>query len=380
MKKGLYALSLGTFCLGMSEFVMMSILPDVAKDFGVSISQAGNLISAYALGVCVGAPFTVMVARNLPLRTLLLSFMAIMAMGSIMMAFSPNYYVAICARFISGLPHGSYFGVGVIVANRLAKEGKELSAISTMVMGMTFANLVGIPIGNWIGHILSWRLIFIFNALFGILTFMSIRKLVPYMTSLPRTNLKGQFRFLKHIEPWLLIFATLLANGGTFCWYSYITPLMTCFSGIDVGLMPMLMLMSGASMCLGNYMGGHFGDKYKPGVVAACVQGTLFLALIGVFFLAQYAIASVLLMCICTCCLFAVSPPQQQLIMKYSPGSEMMGGALVQIAFNLGNAIGAFAGGVSISTGHPIQNIALIGAGFVIFGFLMFLIFNKREA
>ena len=160
MKKGLYALSFGTFGLGIAEFIMMSILPDVAAGFDISLSEAGHLISAYALGVCVGAPLVVVVARSWPLRTILLALVGLFVAGNLLMALSADYWMGLCARFVSGLPHGAYFGVGSIVASRLAEKGKSTSAVAIMIMGMTIANLFGVPAGNFLGYFLSWRLVF----------------------------------------------------------------------------------------------------------------------------------------------------------------------------------------------------------------------------
>ena len=374
MKKGLYALSFGTFGLGIAEFIMMSILPDVAAGFDISLSEAGHLISAYALGVCVGAPLVVVVARSWPLRTILLALVGLFVAGNLLMALSADYWMGLCARFVSGLPHGAYFGS--IVASRLAEKGKSTSAVAIMIMGMTIANLFGVPAGNFLGHFLSWRLVFVIAALWGGITIWFIRRWVPVLPALPATNLKGQFRFLRRPEPWMLIAATMLGNGGAFCWYSYVNPLMTEVSGFSVGTMPVLMLLAGASMCVGNYLGGHLSDRFTPGIVAMSMQFLMFASLLLIYFFASYGFLSALLMCVCTGCLFAVSSPQQLLLLQYSPGGEMMGGAMVQLAFNLGNAVGAYFGGLSIEHGAGLESTALIGSFFALLGTTVFLVFN----
>ena len=376
MKKGLYALSFGTFGLGIAEFIMMSILPDVAAGFDISLSEAGHLISAYALGVCVGAPLVVVVARSWPLRTILLALVGLFVVGNLLMALSANYWMGLCVRFVSGLPHGAYFGVGSIVASRLAEKGKSTSAVAIMIMGMTIANLFGVPAGNFLGHFLSWRLVFVIAALWGGVTIWFIRRWVPVLPALPATNLKGQFRFLRRPEPWMLIAATMLGNGGAFCWYSYVNPLMTEVSGFSVGTMPVLMLLAGVSMCVGNYLGGHLSDRFTPGIVAMSMQFLMFASLLLIYFFASYGFLSALLMCVCTGCLFAVSSPQQLLLLQYSPGGEMMGGAMVQLAFNLGNAVGAYFGGLSIEHGAGLESTALIGSFFALLGTTVFLVFN----
>ena len=376
MKKGLYALSFGTFGLGIAEFIMMSILPDVAAGFDISLSEAGHLISAYALGVCVGAPLVVVVARSWPLRTILLALVGLFVVGNLLMALSADYWMGVCVRFVSGLPHGAYFGVGSIVASRLAEKGKSTSAVAIMIMGMTIANLFGVPAGNFLGHFLSWRLVFVIAALWGGVTIWFIRRWVPVLPALPATNLKGQFRFLRRPEPWMLIAATMLGNGGAFCWYSYVNPLMTEVSGFSVGTMPVLMLLAGVSMCVGNYLGGHLSDRFTPGIVAMSMQFLMFASLLLIYFFASYGFLSALLMCVCTGCLFAVSSPQQLLLLQYSPGGEMMGGAMVQLAFNLGNAVGAYFGGLSIEHGAGLESTALIGSFFALLGTTVFLVFN----
>ena len=176
----------------------------------------------------------------------------------------------------------------------------------------------------------------------------------------------------------MLIAATMLGNGGAFCWYSYVNPLMTEVSGFSVGTMPVLMLLAGASMCVGNYLGGHLSDRFTPGIVAMSMQFLMFASLLLIYFFASYGFLSALLMCVCTGCLFAVSSPQQLLLLQYSPGGEMMGGAMVQLAFNLGNAVGAYFGGLSIEHGAGLESTALIGSFFALLGTTVFLVFNYR--
>ncbi len=376
MKKGLYALSFGTFGLGIAEYIMMGILPDVASDFVISLPVAGHLISAYALGVCVGAPLVAIIARNWPLKRILFALVGCFIAGCLITMASPSYSFALVGRFITGIPHGSFFGVGSIVASKLSKEGKSTSAIATMVMGMSIANLLGIPIANWISHTFSWRWIFIFAAVWGGITISTIGKWIPALPPMPKTNIKGMFLFLKKPEPWLLIAATVLGNGGIFCWYSYINPMMTQVSGFDVSAMPLLMFLAGGSMCVGNYGGGKMSDKFTPGIVAMYTQFIIFASLMALFFWGRFGFTSALLMCVCTGCLFAVSSPQQMLLLQYSSGGEMMGGAMVQLAFNLGNALGAYFGGLPIATGAGVEYSALIGAVFAFTGTGVLVLFH----
>lgn len=379
MRKSLFALSMGAFCLGLAEFIMMSILPDVAHKLDISIAQAGNLIAAYALGVCIGAPLIVIVTRNYPLRRILVLLMIIFSVGSCLTAIAPNYWLALCARFITGFPHGAFFGVSVIVANRLAKDGKVNAAIASVMMGMTVANLLGVPLGNLLGHYVSWRLIFLFTAVCGVLTILAILRWIPVLQPQPKSNIKGQFSFLSKKEPWLLMGVTGLGNAGIFAWYSYVSPFMTQVAGLNVDVIPFLMVLSGGSMCLGNYLGGRFSDRYAPGMVAMMIQFIMVLALVTIFFFGKYDQLSIFMMCIIAGCLFGVSAPQQQLFLVHSEGGAMMGGAMAQLAFNLGNALGAFGGGVAISGGSGVSYTALVGAVFVSLSIIIFIAFNRSN-
>lgn len=378
MKKSLLALSFGTLGLGIAEFVMMSILPDVAIDLCVSIPTAGHLISAYALGVCVGAPLTVFIARTRPLKQILLGLITLFIIGHLLTAASPTFGTMLLMRFIAGLPHGAYFGVGSIIADRVADKGKSAQAIAVMVAGMTVANLIGIPLGTFLSHAFSWRIIFLLTGLWGIFTCYAIYKWVPFMEPLPNTGLKGQFRFLKNPAPWLVICATMFGNGGVFSWYSYITPLMTEVAGFMPSAMSLLMVLAGAGMCVGNLLGGHFSDKYQPGIVAATTQCLICLTLLSIFFLAPLTYLTAVLMCVCTLCLFALSSPQQLLLLKNAEGGEMMGAACVQIAFNLGNAFGAYCGGLPLEAGLGYEYPALIGSGLSFLGFLSLALYSYR--
>lgn len=377
MKKSLIALAFGTLGLGIAEFVMMGILPDVAAEMHVSIPKAGHLISAYAIGVCVGAP-TLILARKFPLKHILLALVALIMAGNIFAALSPNFWTLMTARFISGLPHGAYFGVASIVASKLADPGKGSAAVSIMIAGMTIANLFGVPLGTSLSNAISWRIPFLLVGAWGIVTLYYIWRWVPHVEGLPDTGLRGQFRFLKHLAPWLIIGATMFGNGSVFCWYSYINPLLTHVSGFSAESVSLLMILAGAGMVVGNLAGGRLSDIYMPGRVAMVTQGCIFAILLLIFFFAGIGWLSALLMCCCTACLFAVSSPQQILLIRYSPGGEMLGAASVQVAFNLGNALGAYVGGLPLRAGLGYQYPALIAAPVALVGFSLLLVFYRR--
>ena len=375
MKKSLIALAFGTLGLGIAEFTMMGILPYVAADLDISIPTAGHFISAYALGVCFGTPILLW-ARRYPLKHILLGLMALMMVGNLCASVSTSYWMLLAARFISGLPHGAYFGVASIVASRLADEGRGAEAVSIMVAGMTVANLFGVPLGTSLSHLLSWRVTFLLVGLWTVIVLYYIWRWVPHVQGLQDTGFKGQFRFLRRPAPWLVLGATALGNGGVFCWYSYINPLLTDVSGFSSESITSLMVLAGFGMVAGNLISGRLSDRYTPGRVAMTVQGALCAILLLIFLLSSNPWCSALLMTLCTAGLFAVSSPEQVLIIRVAPGGEMLGGAAVQMAFNLGNAVGAYAGGLAVGAGY--QYTALLGVPFALCGFVLCYVFYKK--
>lgn len=379
VKKSLLALASGTLGLGIAEFVMMGILPNVAHDLGISIPTAGHFISAYAIGVCVGAPLTVVVARTRPLKQILLGLVAVYLLGNLCAAFSANYWMLLLMRFVSGLPHGAFFGVGSIVAEKVAEKGKESQAVSLMIAGMTIANLFGVPFGTMLSNLVSWRFPFLFNAAWGVLMFYLVWKWVPVLPALPDVGLKGQFRFLKRLAPWLIILTTMFGNGGIFCWFSYVTPQMIHEAGFSPSHITLIMMFAGLGMTVGNLVGGKCGDLYGLAPVIRFTQMLIVVSLLGTFFFVSIPWLSVLLMFVGTACLFAVSPPQQLLLLQNSRGSEMMGAACVQIAFNLGNAVGAYVGGLPVEAGMGYRYPALAGVFVVILGLAAISVYIRRE-
>lgn len=378
MKKSLVALAAGTFALGIAEFVMMGMLPDVATDLGVSIPVAGHFIAAYALGVCAGAPLLVLTARTRPLKQILLGLAALIALGNLCTAFAPEYWFMLATRFLSGLPHGAFFGVGSIVADKLSDRGKVAQAIAIMTAGMTLANVVGVPAGTWISHNLSWRITFAGVGLWGLVLFWLIRRWIPYLAPLPDTGILGQFRFFRHLPPWLILFATALGNGGAFCWFSYVNPLLTRVSGIAPSDMTAVMVLAGMGMLVGNLAGGRLSDRFGPCKIAFIAQGIMSGALLATFFLAPYPVCALILMTVCTTCLFTVSAPQQLLLIRHARGGEMLGAASVQIAFNLGNALGAWLGGLPVTAGYRYEYTTLPASALALTGCLLLLLFWLR--
>ena len=378
MNKGLFALALGTFALGITEFLMMGILSNIATSMDVTITRAGHFISAYAAGVCIGAP-ELLFARKLPLKKLMTILAALITIGNLLTALAPSYLTFIAARFLSGLPHGAYFGVGAIVARKLVTPGKEASAVSLMIAGMTVATLAGVPAGTFITNNFHWRTAFFIVAFSGLCTLLAIHFLVRDVGKLPDMGFKGQFRFLRTLPPWLIFGGVILGQIGIYSWYSYIDPALLHVCGFSPLTMPWLMAIAGFGMFAGNLIAGRLSDRFKPSAVAAWVLGAAVPILILFYFFATVKIAAVLLLMLGTASLFGSGSPLQSSIVGYSKGGEMLGAACIQVAYNAGNAIAAYLGGIVINAGYSYVAPALTGVPAVIAGVVFLVILYQRN-
>ncbi|MFC5681781.1 MFS transporter [Flavobacterium sp. MAHUQ-51] len=379
MKKSLLSLSLGGITIGITEFVMMGILPDIATDLQVSIPVAGYLISAYALGVVIGAPLLVIIARNYPPKKTLLILAAMLAFFNALSIVVPSYGFLFLTRLLSGLPHGAFFGVGAVVASRLAERGKEAQAISIMFAGLTIANLAGVPIGTYIGHHFSWRYTFILIAVFGVITFISLYFWMPKLVVGEEVSVKEQMQFFKKIEAWLVILITAIGVGGLFCWISYIAPLLTEISGFDAVDVPYIMILAGAGMVVGNVLGGKLADQFSPDKTLIVLLLLMTFDLLMVFFFSEHPYVSLLLVFCTGCIAFALIAPIQMLMIQIAVGAEMIASATIQASFNIGNALGAFLGGLPLIAGFNYASPNLVGVGMSLIGVLFIVILAERR-
>lgn len=378
MKRSLIALAAGTFALGMAEFGMMGMLGDVSKSIGVNIVEAGHLISAYSLGVAVGAPALVFL-RNMPLRRLLLWLAAIIALGNLFTALAPGYWALLAGRFISGLPHGAFFGAGAIVCSELADKGKGATAVAVMVGGMTVANIIGVPGATFLSNALSWRLAFATIAIFGGIAWLGIRCWVPVLAPLPNTGgIKGEFKFLRNSAPWLIYGGVFFGQASVYCWLSYIDPIMTQISRFSASDMSWIMMIVGAGMVVGNMVAGKLADKYGVSKVCGLAALAVMVIMVAIYFTASIKIISLAFAFLAPAMLFAIGGPLQYAIVKFAKGGEMLGGAGIQIAFNVSNACAASLGGAVISMGLGIASPALAGAPLALIGAIMLYMLHRK--
>lgn len=362
MKKTIFSLALGTFGLGMAEFGVMGVLTELAKDTGISIPSAGNMISFYAFGVVIGAPIMALFSSRFSLKSTLLFLVAMCVIGNAMFSISHSYVGLATGRLISGFPHGAIFGVGAIILSKIAPPGKVTVAVAGMIAGMTVANLVGVPLGTWLGHEYSWRYTFFLIAAFDVLVILSVLLWVPTLHDKSEIKLTAQFHFLKKPEPWLIFSATLFGNAGVFAWFSFVKPFMVNVSGFSEGMMTVIMMLMGLGMVLGNLLSGKLSGRFSPLRIAATTDMVIVASLLLLFAFGELKTASLLMGFVCCAGLFALSAPLQILLLQNAKGGEMLGAAGGQMAFNLGSAVGAYLGGMMITLGFSWSYVTLPAA------------------
>jgi DHA1 family arabinose polymer transporter-like MFS transporter len=368
MKKSLLPLTLGGLGIGITEFVMMGLLPDIAKDLNVTIPQAGYLISAYALGVVIGAPLLVMAAGKFPPKKILIALMIMFTAFNTLSAFAPNFSLLFVARLLSGLPHGAFFGVGSVVASRIAEKGKAAQAVSMMFAGLTIANVLGVPLGTFIGHNFSWRFSFAVVAIVGIITLISLKQWLPALPANKNRDLKAELGFFKKQEAWLIIIMISIGTGGLFTWYSYIAPLMTDVAGFSANSVTYIIMLAGLGMLCGNFIGGYLADKFSPAKASVALLLTMVLTLIIVHYVSFNPVLALIMTFITGAVSFALAAPIQMLMITSAKGSEMLAASASQASFNIGNALGAFFGGLPLVYGFDYTWPALVGALMALIG------------
>lgn len=371
MKKSLIALSLGGLTIGITEFVMMGLLPDIASDMKVSIPVAGYLISSYALGVVIGAPLLVIAGRNYAPKKMLLILALMLAVFNALSIIAPDYNILFASRFLSGLPHGAFFGVGAVVASRLADKGKEAQAISIMFAGLTIANLIGVPIGTYIGHHFIWRYTFVLIAIVGLLTFLAIYLWMPNLEKGESVNMKTQLKFFKKTEAWLIIGITAIGFGGLFAWISYIAPLLINVSKFSPEDVSSILVLAGLGMVVGNFVGGKLADRFSPAPTTLALLLVMSIDLILVYFFSFNQYMSLFLTFLTGAISFSVIAPIQMLMIRTAKGAEMIASASLQGSFNIGNALGAFLGGLPLTAGFSYSSPNLIGVAMSVIGMVI---------
>lgn len=367
MPIALLALAVAAFGIGTTEFVMMGLLPEVAADLGVSIPAAGGYISLYALGVVVGAPVLTALGMRKRRKSVLLAMMALFTVGNVLSAIAPTHELLLGARLLSGLPHGTFFGVGAVVASNLAAPGKRAQAISMMFIGLTVANVIGVPAGTLLGQQLGWRWAFGLVAMIGVLAFVAVAALVPNGPAPKDASLRGELRAFRNPQVWLAFAVVVFGFAATFSFYSYIKPVLTDVSGYTPTSVTLLLALFGVGMTTGTAIGGRLADR-APLRTLYVFLTALALALAAFALTAQHPAAAAVNVFLIGLAGFAAIPSIQARILDEAREAPALGSASIQSTFNIANSLGAYLGGVVIAAGFGLTSPSWVGAALALVG------------
>ena len=354
-----WALGVGGFAIGTGEFVIMGLLPEVAKDLGVTIPQAGHVISAYALGVVIGAPVLAVLAANWPRRALLIALMGLFAAGNFASAVAPGYVTMMLMRFLTALPHGTYFGVAALMVASLAPPNRRASAVGLVMSGLTLATLLGVPLAAWLGQHLGWRAAFVLVGAIAALACLLIRHGVPNDPAAHGASPLRELGALARPQVWLTLGIAAIGFGGMFAVISYVKPLLTEVTGLSVDAVPLVLALFGVGMVSGNLVGARLADKALMPTVGWLLAWSI-LVLGAIPFTAPYTIA----ICINVFLLgtiVAIAPALQIRLMDTAGDAQTLAAALNHSAFNTANALGAWLGGVAIAAGFGWTSTGWVG-------------------
>jgi DHA1 family inner membrane transport protein len=363
------ALAIGGFAIGTTEFVTMGVLPDIAQGVGVDIPSAGHVISVYALGVVVGAPVIAALGARLPRRALLVGLMAAFLIGNSLTAMAPGYRTLLAARFLSGLPHGAYFGVASLVAASLVGPHLRGRAVSSVMLGLSAAMLTGVPAATWLGQHFGWRSAYWTVAVLAGITMLAVLAVVPSSPGRSEATVRGELGALRRPQVLLTLLVGVVGFGGMFALYSYIAPVVTEVAGLSRGTVPLVLLVYGAGGILGTMVGGRLADVAlfrslvgTIGMLAVLLGAVALTAMwspalfVGVFLVSVFASALAILL--------------QMRLMETAGDAQMLGAALNHSALNLANALGAWLGGLVIAAGLGYRAPSVVGAGLAVAGLL----------
>ncbi|NUP48941.1 MAG: MFS transporter [Catenulispora sp.] len=350
MPLALLALAIGAFGIGTTEFVVMGLLPQIAADYGVTIPSAGLLVTGYALGVMAGAPLMTALGTKINRKTMLMLLMGLFIVGNLLSALAPAFPLMLAGRIVTSLAHGAFFGIGSVVAADLVAPTKKAGAIATMFTGLTVANIVGVPLGTYIGQAVGWRATFAGVAALGIVGLLGIAKLVPQLPRPEGTHLRTELAAFRNTQVVLAMAMTVLGFGGVFAAITYIAPMTTHVTGYSDGAVTWLLVLFGIGMFLGNLLGGRYADRKLMPMLYTSLGG-LAVVLATFTLTAHNKIAAAITILLIGALGFATVPPLQKRVLDQSHGAPTLASAVNIGAFNLGNALSAWLGGLVISAG-----------------------------
>ena len=375
----LLALAAGAFGIGVTEFAPMGLLPVIAADLGVSIPTAGLLISAYALGVMLGAPLMTLTTGRVPRRTLLIGLAAIFTLGNLLSALSTDYSMLMVARVVTSLNHGAFFGVGSIVAAGLVAPNRQAGAVAAMFMGLTIANVVGVPLATWAGDVLGWRASFWGIAGIGVLVMAALRLTLPNRPAPTGGNMAAELRVLGRGPVLAALALTVIGSSAMFTVFTYIAPILREQTQASLGFVTAMLVTYGLGLTVGNWLGGKFADKSVDRTLIVTLA-SLAVLLIAFAFAMPFAAPTAILVFLWGVASFALVPPLQVRVMAAASDAPNLASSMNIGAFNLGNAIGAAVGGAVIAGGLGYPAVAFAGALAAALGLGLVLILVRRDA
>ena len=361
MPRALLALAIGAFAIGTTEFVVMGMLPEIAEGLGVSVSAVGILISAYAVGVVLGAPTLTAIGLRFTPRQTLVALMVVFVVGNTLSALAPSYGLLVAARVLTALAHGSFFGVGAVAARRLVPPDRSARAISLMITGLTLANVIGVPLGTFVAQQASWRIVLGAIAVIGLVTIAGLLAWMPGDAGEP-TDLRGELRAFRRGQVWLVLGLTMIGFSALFSVYSYVSPILTDLGGIPTEWVTPVLALFGIGSTVGTLVGGRLGDRYGFSFVAVGLVA-MTVVLVAFAFLARTPVLAVVLLVLFGTLSFALGPVVQNAVIDAAavPGGSLVSAAN-QAAFNIANAIGAALGALVISQGLGYTAPMWVGA------------------
>jgi DHA1 family inner membrane transport protein len=374
----LIALAVGAFAIGTTEFSPMGFLPEIATDLSVSIPQAGLLISAYAVGVMIGAPLMTLWLARFPKRTALILLMAIFTVGNILATIAPNYLGLMAARLVTSLNHGAFFGLGSVVAASVVPKDKQASAVAMMFMGLTIANIGGVPLATWVGQNIGWRMSFAAITLLGIITMLALWKALPHQQQTKRPDVRAELKVLTSMPVVLALLTTVMSAGAMFALYTYIAPSLKVFTHASPELITFMLVLIGIGFSIGNHFGGKFADQsLDKTLIGFLVLLMLMMLLFPI--LATTTIGAAIALIIWGAAAFAVVPPLQMRVMTVAHDAPGLASSVNIGAFNLGNALGAVAGAAVLNLNLSYAAVSYAGATLSALALILVLIQMKLK-
>ncbi|MDC4955957.1 MFS transporter [Acinetobacter baumannii] len=357
------ALAMGGFCIGTTEFVAMGLIQEIAQDLNVSIPEAGNFISAYALGVVIGAPIIAISCAKVPRKKLLLLLMLFYGIANASTALATTSETVLLSRFIAGLPHGAYFGVGALVAAQLANPNRRSTAVALIMMGLTIATVIGVPLATWIGQKFGWRSGFEFSAIIAFITLITIIVFVPNIPVHDTASVKNELAGLRNINIWLTLAVGAVGFGGMFSVYSYISPILTEYTHADISIVPFALAVWGIGMVIGGLVAGRFADKnLNKTIVGVLISSAITFLLVS--FMMDHIYTALIGLFLTGMTVIGLASTLQMRLMEVAGEAQSLAASLNHSAFNLANALGAYLGGWVLT--HNLGWLAPIQIGSIL--------------